>query len=145
MKFSKNVLTYCLLVLPLSIYWAIAGVSKAIGVLLGTLPESGTWASTFPGWTLLTLAIAECATAVLILSGKTVLGLVLGSLLLASFVVALAVWPPNEGQTCGCLGALPLFEQIDPFSKIVFFAGTHALLMALIHRVPLNATQRSTT
>ena len=114
------------------IIWALAGVSKLIDPLLGSSPnQQVTWASSFPNSLMVLIAILEVVLALLIFARFRWTPILVGSVMLTSFMIALWVWPLDYQQPCGCFGKIKLFDAIDPVAKVIVFSGLNALAAAL--------------
>lgn len=122
-----------LILWSVGLLWAVAGISKLVGLMQGS-PQSGqvTWLSSFPVGLMVTVSILECMIAALIFARFRWAPIISGSALLVSFIIALWIWPPEYQQPCGCFGKIKVFDATDPVAKIIAFGGLHTLAAVLI-------------
>ena len=115
-------------VLAVALIWAGAALAKFIAA-----PDAAanTWASEFPGWLMMIVSLAEATTAAVIFSGRRLLGILMGMVLLLGFLAALLLWPPSPGQSCGCLGAITISTSPTQVASHIFAFASLRLLAAV--------------
>ena len=117
----------------IALIWSTASIAKLSQIVLihqKNTPE--TWEAGFDQRLILVILAAEAFAAICLIAGKYKIGLLVGFLLLSSFLTALVIAPPTPGQSCGCFGeVLKTTSATGVLAHITVLAGLQSLLASL--------------
>jgi len=114
----------------LGVFWVASGCWKLVQVWAGEEAWQQTWAAEFPALLIVAVSLMEIAVGATLCAGSGRKAVLCGIVLLAVFSVALSLWPPGPGQSCGCGPALGDSESVH-LALVAFLMGVHALTWAV--------------